>query len=109
MHCFALTVNGLLVFQDKEGYSVGRDEGCSMPTVENRIHTPIVMQFLSKEHPVVTCALKAYDDEFSDLTICFNEAINDSKQQMTCIVRMLHQCMEENEVVWCNDLFIHFF
>ncbi len=69
-----------------------------MPTVENRIHIPFVMQFLSKKHPVVKCALMAYDDEFSDLTICFNEAINDSKLQMTCIVRMLRQCMEENEV-----------
>ncbi len=77
---------------------MGEDEGCSMPTVENRTHTSFVMQFLSKEHPVVTCALKAYDDQFSDLTLCFNKAENDSKLQMTCIVRMLHRCMEEKKV-----------
>ncbi len=77
---------------------MGEDEGCNMPTVEDRTHTSFVMQFLSKEHPVVTCALKAYDDQSSDLTLCFNEAENDSKLQMTCIVRMLHRCMEEKKV-----------
>ncbi len=88
----------MTVFQGAEGFSVEGDQGSGTPTVANGTHTSLVMQFLSKEHPVVTCALEAYDDPSSSLTLCFNEAENDSKLQMACVVRMLHRCMEESEV-----------
>ncbi len=79
---------------------MGGGQGSDTSTVENgTTHTSFVMQFLSEEHPVVTCALEAYNDPYSSLTLCFNEAENDHKLQMACIIHVLDRCMEENEVI----------
>ncbi|CAM9687217.1 unnamed protein product, partial [Laminaria digitata] len=73
----------------------GREGDCSMPTASNRRQRSLVMQYTSPRHPVVACALTAYDLETSPLNECLLLSKGEGYGGLDCVLKTLETCTQK--------------